>query len=465
MTDQLSFDRSLSAAFADAPSRAPSVVVDAALRQARTSDQRRPRITALDGRAWPVRVIALPGIGDRALVRTLLVLALVGVAIAAAVIAGAGLVDWFRPAPPPLSITGLGQLPEGTGSSHVVALPDGRILVPASVSRALAGIFDPRSGTTTTIATASAVGVDWAGLVSDGRVVLYGAVLDDTGAPQGASIWLVDTRTLTATQASADVRIPAGANVVATADGSLLLITRGDGINAPALQSSVDEFDLRTADVRSLPPIPASASEMGFVATALPDRRLLLVDDFGITSGPNADVRVYDPRSGDVRQVGRIHQDRFEGMAGPVQLPDGRWLVIGGEAEQTCSSVGSAPVAAYVFDPATDTLTRVDDLPHSIGTATGLSDGRVVLTGSWRHLPCGPGELVEVRDTWIGLYDPTTGATKESRNPMTNRGELPVDVAGAAIASVLLPDGTVALLEPGDDGSLVSIERFSPGPR
>ena len=460
-----SLDRLLVAALeADGPDAIPAGFLDGPIATALTAAQRRPRVRALDARAWPFRSVALPGLGGTPMPRALLLIALLSLATAAALVVGSRLFETLRPPPAlPRSISQGGQLPPGVGSMVAVALPDGRIVVAGyGSSRTLAGIFDPRSGATLTIPAPGDVGVTYAGLLPDGRVALYGALVGVGGVPGRASVWLLDPKDLRAVQTPDALAIPNGATVTLMPDGSLLLRTRGDGIAAPVEQLTVDRFDPRTGTLQSLPWTAPPLSASGTVATALDDGRILLVDDLGVTSGPNADVRIYDPRSGIEAVVGRIHQDRYGQYAAPVQLLDGRWLIVGGEAEFRSGGDGRDPVDAYIFDPAANTLTQVADLPHSVATATALPDGRVVLTGSWVDLG---GSGARITDSWIGIYDPLTETTIESLDPISQSGDLGLDVARDVQASVLLPSGSVALIELDDVTRSTSIEIFSPGSR
>jgi hypothetical protein len=458
-----SFERLLADVLdADGPQAMPVDFVDGTVARAVAAPQRRPRLRALDARAWPVRSITLPGIGGMPMARAILLVALIGAALVAGVIAGARLMESVRPAPPrPPSIVMAGSLPAGAGTWFVVSLPDGRMVVPGDqLAPVLAAVFDPRTGAAATVPSDTAVSIGSATLLADGRVALYGTIVGvGAGQPERASVWLLDPGTLVTTQSADALDMPVGASIAPMADGSLLLTVRGDGVTVPLGQMSVARFDPRSGALQSLPNVPASESSMGAAMTSLADGRILLVDDVGATEGPNADVWIYDPRSGQSRLVGRTHQDRWGLFARPARLADGRWLIVGGEACYCSGEDGLQPVAAYVFDPVDDSLTRIADLPHSVASATALPDGRVVVTGSWLSLGQAGGDD-RTEDDWLGIYDPVTGVTVESRNPLTNEGDLPADIDQQVTATALLPDGSVALIEANG-----TIEIFSPGPR
>jgi hypothetical protein len=183
-------------------------------------------------------------------------------------------------------------------------------------------------------------------------------------------------------------------------------------------------------------------------------------------------AEVYDPATGRFEatgeMVGRAHPFRGETVswASPVRLADGRVLVFGVQIEpRGCTrTLGIKPIAAEIYDPTTGTFAAAPPLPHQISTATLLTDGRVLVAGSWHAVfpraqdattVLDPAEawLVDscdgprstLTDPWIGIYDPTTGVVHESRNPITGESSLAVDSDREYTSSVTLDDGRVLL--------------------
>src|SRR5689334_5369355 len=95
---------------------------------------------------------------------------------------------------------------------------------------------------------------------------------------------------------------------------------------------------------------------------------------------------VYDPRTGSFTQI-PTPGDFF--CAGHVQLPDGRILILGGNAAYPAAdgSHGYEGLnVSYIFDPATNTYQRVNNLNdgHWYPSATELGNGDVISFGGLR---------------------------------------------------------------------------------
>jgi hypothetical protein len=110
-------------------------------------------------------------------------------------------------------------------------------------------------------------------------------------------------------------------------------------------------------------------------------------------------------------------------------LPDGRWLLVGGEGAET---------TAVLWDPRTNVTTATGgrlQLPRAWHSATVLPDGTVLLAGGRRD-----SLLVETPE----LFDPAT----ETFTPLSVQGAVP----RASHTATLLTDGRV-LMAGGSDGS------------
>ena len=99
-----------------------------------------------------------------------------------------------------------------------------------------------------------------------------------------------------------------------------------------------------------------------------------------------------------------------------------------------------------IYDPRSATFSLGTPLPHCVGQAMGLPDGRVFVTG-W-YEAAGPGDSTRCASSgmtdasevcWSGIYDPTTGTTTMGKEPP----------AGPYLDLLQVPDGRVYLIWPG----------------
>lgn len=306
----------------------------------------------------------------------------------------------FDPATAELSPAGLtvGKRSQAIG----VLLLDGRVLIlggdttepvyadggySGSATYSTAELYDPATGTFT--AAGSMVGKGWAPTairLADGRVlVLDGLSVDDADAadPTLATAEVYDPATNTFT-ATGPMSVGRGrAPMALLRDGRVIVL----GGRFPEA-GIVDLFDPATGRftlTASLPPVGSP-----------PDRR-----------------GSYWPEVG----------------AGAVPLPDGRILVPGRRCQEIQSILeGRFPTAAAIFDPATESFTPSNPMPHCVETATPLPDGRVFLTSFWGAT------------NWSGIYDPATDTVTETAPPPAGRY---MDVVGLEDGRVLVVGGGV----------------------
>ena len=124
---------------------------------------------------------------------------------------------------------------------------------------------------------------------------------------------------------------------------------------------------------------------------------------------------------------------------GAAQLPDGRIIVIGGYGQLTTGQIGI--VDTNIFDPATNTWTRVADMhtPRWYPTLTELSDGRYVAISGNSTNATTYADTPEVYDpttnTWTLLSKISTSAVHEVEYPF----------------SYLIPNGNVLTIGPSED--------------
>jgi hypothetical protein len=125
-----------------------------------------------------------------------------------------------------------------------------------------------------------------------------------------------------------------------------------------------------------------------------------------------------------------------------TRLNDGRVLVIGGTDNSSCGLSCTGLASAELYDPATGEFSPTGSMsdPGMSGTATLLSDGRVLVAGG--RSTSGPLAGAE-------LYDPATGRFSRTGSLVTARDE---DTATP------LPDGRVLIA----GGSPTSAELYQP---
>jgi Galactose oxidase, central domain len=160
--------------------------------------------------------------------------------------------------------------------------------------------------------------------------------------------------------------------------------------------------------------------------------------------------------SSGVAETLRLAQPRAVHRA--TLLNDGRVLITGGCTEPGCGGFDSGRASEF-FDPAKRRFEPGPSMQvaRASGTATLLTDGRVLLTGGY------PGEGQAPTAT-AELFDPTTNTFKPAGNMTTPRADH---------TATLLPDGRV-LLCGGYDASGAALRstelfdpatgRFTPGP-
>lgn len=227
--------------------------------------------------------------------------------------------------------------------------------------------------------------------------------------------------------------IRGSAAAVVLEDGTVLV--SGGGVSALAVNAA-EVFDPDTGEWREVGPM--GEARRGHQAAVLDDGRVLVAG--GLADGvPLASAEIYDAADESWSPVAPMAFARL-GHSLTV-LNDGRVLVAGGstgnaEGAATGSQTIRADVSAELFDPATQTWSAAGSLasPRFEHTATRLSDGRVVVVGGLGPVgedgATGPLATTEI-------YDPATDAFVRSTDLAEGR---------ANHAAVLL----------GDNGVLVS---------
>ncbi len=160
-------------------------------------------------------------------------------------------------------------------------------------------------------------------------------------------------------------------------------------------------------------------------AAPLPDGRVLILDTTG--------AQLFDPATETFTFAGNFVSPRAGGGFAATGLADGRVLVTGGLA-----GLQSTTAHAEMYDPATGAFSSVGDMTtaRSGHSATRLADGRVLVAGGSVRQPNAALILLQSAE----LFDPATGVFT-SVAPMT--------VARSGPTGLLLADGRVLLSDPG----------------
>jgi hypothetical protein len=449
----------------DGPSQLRSSVVDEALTRARgRSQRRRIRGWAVGVASWPTRGATRRPMGAFRLAVVILLLALLA---AGAVFVGRELLRDDDAIPREL----LGRLNTSatlTGvrsGRSVVALPEGRVLVAGEVEDgSIAEIVDLATGSTVSIPGSEIPFMPTgAAVLPDGGILLTGVSRDQGVARvvEPANGRVVSQAAMTAARYE-----PA---ITRLADGRVLVSGGSTSTHTPESLASAEVYDPATGAFA--PTGPMAVAREGHAMTTLRDGRVLVSG--GSTTAPRSlsggsqaeqvssqalDVELFDPARGVFERVNLLDRvtprmGRGSESVAPVRLPDDRVLIFRGQDGQYCGRHGTDPIATAIFDPTSGTLSAGHPIPHNITTATALPDGRVLVTGVWTFGTCQEGSEY-IQDAWIGIHDPITGVTLESRDPRTGAASLAVDTDRGYLVSVPLPDGRVALVS---DGGLYGI--------
>ncbi len=438
--------RSWMATGAGTPDLTP--LYDSVVRSTRTSRQRRRLLVPRRNRRSTV--VSDGWLAGRRLGLAAATVLVLTIAVIAGLLIGARLLRNHEPLHGLFRATG--DIPTLAGSlvqPAVAVLPDGRILFAGAGDSILAGVvFDPatetyghlifdsvirRGGTATTL--------------PNGLILLAGGEFGQSDAASfTASLFDPASQTVAETNHLTVARSDHTATLL---DDGRVLILGGrhyPGNGSPVANQSVvaldsaEIYDPATGTFAEIGPM--NVPRAGHTATRLPDGTVLITGGYSTTqtgrlSMPTA-AEIFDPGSDTFRLIGSMVSPRGHHTA--TVLQDGQVLLVGGADRygprgERLSYTG----AAEVFDPKTETFTRVDPLvtERAGHSATLLPDGRVLIIG-------GANERGGPLTTEV--YDPDTH--RFERGPTAT-------VAHQATVAPLLADGRVLAAGSGPGGSEV----------
>jgi hypothetical protein len=209
-------------------------------------------------------------------------------------------------------------------------------------------------------------------------------------------------------------------------------------------------------------------------ATLLPNGKVLIVAGMARNGQTEPTAELYDPHGGRFSLVGKLTSPRGWGSTATL-LNDGTVLITGGASGSWCSA-SCYLATAELYDPATNTFTRVGDMTEQRAGAQAilLQNGDVLIVGGNLNsgnapittaelyhpstrifsragsmpegivMPLKDGKLLFLRDSGADLYNPSTGRITSACNFST-----PSSRYGAA----LLPNSKVLLVGGQVDGA------------
>jgi hypothetical protein len=297
--------------------------------------------------------------------------------------------DWTDPGPPtsaevwdPETATfGHGGAVAGERSGHTATLLlDGRVLVIGGTcckrNATLVEMWDP---VTETFSEAAPLvkgriqGGHSANLLPDGRVLVVGGHDPRSRILKAAEVW--DPATEAFSEAGRIEKVRAGHTATLLPDGRVLVIGGGPRRDNRTL-ASAEVWDPQRASFARAGSL--ATARAGHTATLLPDGRVLVIGGMDAVNTVLASAEVWDPSNESFSPAGNLGEPRLGPTA--TRLPDGRVLVIAGDS----GALGSSALpSAEVWDAATASFHQAGSLTEGRGshTATLLPDGRVLVIG------------------------------------------------------------------------------------
>jgi hypothetical protein len=311
----------------------------------------------------------------------------------------------------PGTVSPTGKLNVRRFSQTATLLPNGKVLVTGGMEAngkydASAELYDPRSGSFTTIASmTTARSCHTATLLPNGKVLIAGG--SDGSGEYLASAELYDPATGTF-HATASLTGPrCGAVAVLLKSGKVLVIG-GDGAHEDERVATAELYDPATGRFAATGSMHVPRNTHS--AVLLRDGRVLVVGGSSAGRYPNAHIEasaeIYDPATGRFSMTGSMNTARHKQAA--VLLSDGRVLVVGGSDNRDWRGKYAS---AELFDPATGRFSPAGEMASQrfklMHGVVRLPDGRVLIAGG--------AERPEIYDPATKTFQPVSGGVGNSR--------------------------------------------------
>lgn len=357
----------------------------------------------------------------------------------------------------------LGHLAGNREDPTLVTLTDGRVLIVGGAETGRpAEVLDPGTGRVAPVGSDEPDGPITAVRLLDGRVLVFGWTYGEPAATGRPDVQVFDPATDTFTNTGPMTTSRFAPSVILLRDGRVL-VSGGVANQEAGPVLSAELFDPATDSFA-----PAGWPGpwlLGQTTVQLDDGRILLAGGCSLSNGglnggescaPAQTLVTIDPATGRSLPVATMTSVRTS--VGALRLSDGRVLLYTrGAGVQYFGRHGIDPVVTDIFDPRTNSLTAGPPLPHAVTIAASLSDGRAFLTGAWSLyrglVSSAPGLATPgassgdyIVDQWIGLYDPRTGASVTSPDPLGGGTRFITDTDTTYGSAAVLPNDRVVLV-------------------
>jgi hypothetical protein len=298
-----------------------------------------------------------------------------------------------------LPVSGSTELQTARFDAVAAPLPNGQVLIAGGASASSsalssAELFNPATLTFTALPESGATELQTgregaaAAVLPDGDVVIAGGWND--GDLRSAELFSPATDSFTALPAASATELQAaryGAGAAPLPDGQVLI---AGGLNeSSGYLQSAELFNPTDDTFTELPESGATEPETDrdfAVAAPLPDGRVLIAGGED-SDGSLLSAELFNPADDSFSELPaagstELQTDRLDAVAAP--LPDGRVLIAGGYRG------GGSPVVAELFNPASETFTKLPESPEaelqgarSGAVAAPLPDGQVLIAGGF----------------------------------------------------------------------------------
>jgi hypothetical protein len=285
--------------------------------------------------------------------------------------------------PQAATVRRIGSLPAGRSGHRATRVPSGSVVISGGLvsenDPRRVEVIDERTGLCTAGGVMSVPRVDHAAVaLADGRVLMTGGYASGERAALGisdsAEIW--DPQLQTTRRLVERMRMARAAHTMTLlADGRVLIV---GGYTAAAAYQFAEVFDPATERFAAMGAV--GAMRASHAAHAQPDGRVLILGGEATAPGsieitPLASVVRFDPASGAFAEIAPLASART--WSASVMIPDGRVFLFGGQ-----HAMPRYTASAECYDPSSGGRAIANlDGERALHTATRLQDGRILVAG------------------------------------------------------------------------------------